>query len=133
MPINARVTDVAGLPPATRYAYAVTVTGRLAFLAGQVATDAVGDLVGPDDLAAQTEQSLRNLHAVIRELGADWADVVRLNWYLTDASQVAVLRETRERVMGAAGPLPASTLIQVGALFAPGFLVEVDAVVALAD
>ncbi|WP_117209571.1 RidA family protein [Allorhizocola rhizosphaerae] len=130
MPIVERVTDVAGLMPSARYAHAVTVTGRLAFVAGQVAMDAEGNLVGKGDLAAQTEQCLANLHRIITSLGGDWSDVVRLNWYVVDAGQVQVIRDVRARVMAGA-PNPASTLIQVAALFQPEFLVEVDAVVAL--
>jgi enamine deaminase RidA (YjgF/YER057c/UK114 family) len=131
MPIEQRVGAVAGLPVTDRYSYAVTVSGRLAFLAGQVAADAEGRLVGPGDLAAQTAQALTNLYAVIRELGAGWPDVVRFNWYLTDVSQVATVREVRARLMGADSPPPASTLVQVAGLASPDYLVEVDAVVAL--
>lgn len=134
MPIIEHSLDVPGLPPASAYAYAVTVTGRLAFLAGQVASDADDRVVGPGDIAAQTEQALVNLYAVIRSLGADWADVVRFNWYVLDAMQVQTVRDVRDRVIGPnAGPPPASTLVQVGALAGPEWLVEVDAVVALPE
>jgi enamine deaminase RidA (YjgF/YER057c/UK114 family) len=134
MPVIAHSMDVPGLPPASRYAYAVTVTGRLAFLAGQVASDAADQVVGPGDIAAQTEQALVNLYAVIRSLGAGWSDVVRFNWYLLDATQVQTVRDVRDRVMGPnAGPPPASTLVQVGALAGPEWLIEVDAVVALPE
>lgn len=136
MPIQERLSDVPGLALTTAYSHAVTTTGRLAFVAGQVALDADGRLVGPDDLAAQTAQSLENLHRVLRALGADWADIARLNWYVLDASQLQVIRDIRRRMMcDANGAVvnPASTLVQVDALFRPGFLVEVDAVVALPD
>jgi enamine deaminase RidA (YjgF/YER057c/UK114 family) len=122
--------DVPGLPAATRYAYAVTATGRIAFLAGQVPTDAHGELVGPGDMGAQAERALRNLGAVIAALGADWSRVVKLTWYLTDVSRVAEIREARVRVMGDGVP-PAATLVQVAALVSPDYLVEVDAVVEL--
>jgi enamine deaminase RidA (YjgF/YER057c/UK114 family) len=136
MPIEERLSDVPGIALTTAYSHAVTTTGRLAFVAGQVALDADGRLVGPDDLAAQTAQSLENLHRVLRALGADWADIARLNWYVLDASQLQVIRDIRRRMMcDANGDVvnPASTLVQVQALFRPGFLVEVDAVVALPD
>jgi enamine deaminase RidA (YjgF/YER057c/UK114 family) len=133
MPITEHLSEIPGVLLSTRYSYAVTVTGRLAFLAGQVAVDPAGDLVGPGDLGAQTEQALRNLHAVIRQLGADWADVVRFNWYLTDVSRIDEMRAARDRVIGPVGAMPASTLLQVAGLFAPGYLIEVDAVVALPD
>lgn len=112
----------------------MTVSGRLAFIAGQVALDASGRLVGPGDLAAQTGQALNNLHAVLRSVGADWADVVRFTWYVVDASQVQVIRDVRDahiRAVLGHRSNPASTLVQVAALFKPEFLVEVDAVASL--
>jgi len=133
VPIIRRLTDV---PHPARYSHAVVATGKLAFVAGQVALDAEGQLVGAGDLAAQTEQALRNLETVLGELGAGWPDVVRLNWYLADVSGIQIVRDAIERIVRPAlGELanPASTLIQAAALFRPDALVEVDAVVALPE
>lgn len=130
MPIIERLTNV---PHPAPYSHAVVATGKLAFVAGQVALDAEGRLVGPGDLAAQTAQALRNLEAVLRELGADWSHVVRLNWYLVDVSQIQTIRDALDaflRPVLGDGPRPASTLLQAAALFRPDVLVEVDAVVA---
>lgn len=121
--------EVPGRPPATRYAYAGVTSGRIAFLAGQVPTDANGDLVGPGDMRAQAEQALRNLGTVIAALGATWSEVAKLTWYLTDASQVQAVRDARVAVIG--DVRPAATLVQVAALVSPDFMVEVDAVVEL--
>ncbi|NUT22486.1 MAG: RidA family protein [Hamadaea sp.] len=136
MPIIDRLTEVPGNSPGFGFAHAVTTTGRLAFVSGQIALDAAGQLVGPGDLAAQTEQSLANLHRVLATLGADWPDVVKLTWFLVDASQVQVIRDVRDRMIRPSlgdRPNPASSLVQVAALFRPEFLVEVEAVVALPD
>lgn len=136
MPILNRVTEVDGVAPGPGYAHAVTVTGSLAFVAGQIAVDADGALVGPGDLGAQTTQALTNLHGVLAALGADWPDVARLNWYVLDATQLQAVRDARDALLRPAlgeQPNPASTLVQVAALFRPEFLVEVDAVVALPD
>jgi len=130
MPIIQRLTDV---PHPARYSHAVVATGKLAFVAGQVALDADGQLVGPGDLAAQTAQALRNLETVLRELGADWNHVVRLNWYLVDVTAIQTIRDVMDtflRPVLGDGPRPASTLLQAAALFRPDVLVEVDAVVA---
>jgi enamine deaminase RidA (YjgF/YER057c/UK114 family) len=134
MPVQRRVVDVAGLAPANGYSHAVVSTGATAYVAGQVAVDEEGAVVGPGDVGAQTAQALRNLGLVLGELGAGWADVVKLCWYVLDARDVQAVRDARDAVLdpalgGAANP--ASTLVQVAALFRPGFLVEVDAVVAL--
>ena len=134
MPIVDRLASVPDVAPVPGLAHAVTVSGTVAFVSGQVALGADGQLVGPGDLAAQTAQSLRNLHRIVRELGADWPDVVRFGWYVTDVASVQVIRDVRDEFIGpslSGQPNPASTLVQVAALFRPGFLVEVDAVVAL--
>jgi enamine deaminase RidA (YjgF/YER057c/UK114 family) len=134
VPIIDRLTSVPDVAPGPGFAHAVTFTGKLAFVSGQVALDGDGQLVGPGDLAAQTAQALRNLHRILGSLGADWPDVVRFGWYVLDAGSVQVIRDVRDEfIRDALGgrPNPASTLVQVGALFRPEFLVEVDAFVAV--
>jgi enamine deaminase RidA (YjgF/YER057c/UK114 family) len=136
MPVLDRYAAVPDVAPGPGYSHAVTVTGRLAFLAGQVALDADGRLVGPGDLAAQTEQALRNMQNVLHALGADWPDVVRLTWYVLDAADVQVIRDVRDAFLRPSlgdRSNPASTLVQVAALVRPEWLVEVDAVVAVPD
>jgi len=129
MPAEERLTRLAALPNTPGYAHAVTVSGRLGFISGQVAVDAEGCVVGVDDFGAQTRQALSNLHHVMRELGADWSDVVKFTWYVLDASEVQTIRDVRDEILRPAlGELhnPASTLVQVAALFGPDFLVEVE-------
>ncbi|SDP98897.1 RidA family protein [Lentzea jiangxiensis] len=134
MPAEERLTDVPELPATPGYAHAVTVSGKLAFVSGQVSVDAAGCVVGVDDLAAQTRQALSNLHHVISRFGADWSDVVKFTWFVLDASEVQTIRDVRDEILRPAlGDVhnPASTLVQVAALFGPDFLVEVEAVVAV--
>src|SRR5918992_2537394 len=134
VPVHDRLTEVPDLVPGPGFAHAVTASGRLAFISGQVALDADGELVGPGDLAAQTGQALANMHRVLRALGADWPDVVRFTWYVTDTSQVQVVRDIRDEFIRPAlgdRPNPASTLVQVAALVRPDLLIEVEAVAAL--
>jgi enamine deaminase RidA (YjgF/YER057c/UK114 family) len=136
VPIVDRVTSVPDVAAGPGYAHAVTVSGKLAFVSGQVAVDAGGQLVGPGDLAAQTAQALRNLHGILGALGADWADVVRFTWYVLDAGSVQVIRDARDEFIRPSlgdRPNPASTLVQVAALVRPEFMIEVEAVVALPD
>ncbi len=129
MPITSRLTDISRVPTNAGYAHAVTVTGSLAFVSGQVALDETGTLVGSGDVAVQTRQCLRNLEAILDGLGATWADVVRFNWYLVDIQGLQSVRDVRDEFLGD-NPHPASSLIQVAGLFRPDCLIEVDAVVA---
>jgi len=136
MPISERLTDVPGLSAGPGYSHAVTVSGRLAFVSGQVALDDSGQLVGPGDVGAQARQALANLHRIITHLGADWPDVVKFGWYVLDTGSLQVIRDVRDELIRPSlgeRSNPASTLVQVAALFRPGFLVEVDAVVGLPD
>ena len=136
MSIVDRLTSVPDVAPGPGYAHAVTVSGKLAFVSGQVALDADGRLVGPGDLAAQLAQAMRNLHRILGALGADWPDVVRFTWYVLDAGSLQVIRDVRDEFIRAPlgdRPNPASTLVQVAALARPEFLVEVEAVVAVPD
>src|SRR6266566_6420618 len=99
MPALDRLATVPGVADGPGFSHAVTTSGRLAFVSGQVALDADGRLVGAGDLAAQTRQALDNLHRILRALGADWPDVVRFGWFVLDTSQVQVIRDTRDEFL----------------------------------
>jgi len=117
----------AGLAPPTAYSHVVSVRGgRTIYIAGQIALDAQGSLVGAGDLAAQTRQVFDNLAVALKAAGATFNDVVKANYYLRDASQVAVIREIRANYF--TGALPASTLVEVPRLARPEFLIEIEVV-----
>ena len=136
MPIHDRLNSVPDVAPPTAFSHAVTASGKLAFIAGQVAFDAEGNVVGPGDLGAQTTQALGNMHRILSALGAGWPDVVRFTWYLLDATAAQTVRDARDALIRPSlgdRPNPASTVVQVVALVRPELLVEVDAVVALPE
>jgi enamine deaminase RidA (YjgF/YER057c/UK114 family) len=101
-------------------------------ISGQVALDENGDLVGPGDLEAQTWQVFANLNRALAAAGATFTDVIKLSFYLTDIAQIAVVRPVRDEFVDVARP-PASTAVQVGALFMPGLMIEVEAWAVVAD
>jgi 2-iminobutanoate/2-iminopropanoate deaminase len=103
---------------------------RLVYIAGQVALDSAGQLIGPGDLRAQATAVFENLRRALAAAGATFNDVVKLNYYVIDASQIAVLREVRDRYVNRATP-PASTLVEVRRLFRDDVLLEVEAVAAV--
>jgi enamine deaminase RidA (YjgF/YER057c/UK114 family) len=109
---------------------AVVPSGPLVFVAGQVALDARGNLVGPGDYRAQAEQVFRNLASALDAVGAKFADVVKLTYYLLDVTHLPEVREVRDRFVNVAHP-PTSTAVQVSRLFRPEFLLEVDAVASI--
>ncbi len=102
--------------------------GNLLFLAGQVAFDADRKLIGPGDIEAQTKQVFVNLSALLRDSGARWADVVKLNIYMTDIRGIDRVREVRRTVFEAEGiEPPAITTVEVNHLAAEGILIEIEA------
>ena len=105
----------------------VSADGRTAYVAGQVALDSSGALVGKDDFRAQAERVYANLRVALASVGASFEDLVKTTTYVTDRKHVAILREVRTRVMGAARP-PANTLLVVGGLARPELLLEIEAV-----
>jgi reactive intermediate/imine deaminase len=116
-----------GLSTPTGYSHVVSARGgRTVYVAGQVALDAQGRVVGAGDLAAQTRQVFANLDIALKAAGATFANVVKTNYYLRDASQVAVIREIRAKYF--TRELPASTLIEVPRLANPDFLIEIEVI-----
>jgi enamine deaminase RidA (YjgF/YER057c/UK114 family) len=120
-----------GLAKPSGYTHVVDVpAGRTIFVAGQVARDASGNLVGGRDMRAQAEQIFRNIQIALASRGASLSDIVQLTAYVRDMSQLAAYREVRERVLGT-NPRPASSLVGVAALASDDYLLEVEVIAAL--
>ncbi|WP_321474233.1 RidA family protein [uncultured Paludibaculum sp.] len=122
-----------GIAPGNGYSHVVvTSPGKLIFLAGQVANNPTGQMVGKDDLKAQTEQVFQNIRAGLAAAGATFDDVVKLNWYIRDfkPEYLGTIREVRDRYINKEHP-PASTLVGVAALFREGYMLEVEAVASI--
>jgi enamine deaminase RidA (YjgF/YER057c/UK114 family) len=116
------------MPKSAGYSQLALVTGgSVVFIAGQVALDKSGNVVGKDDFKAQIQQVFENLKAAVEAAGGSFNDVVKLNSYFVDFSHLAEFREVRDKYINVKNP-PASTAIQVPRLFRPEFLVEVEAV-----
>jgi 2-iminobutanoate/2-iminopropanoate deaminase len=121
-----------GLSTPTGYSHVVSARGgRTIYIAGQVAFDAKGQLVGRGDLTAQTKQVFANLDTALKAAGATFNDVVKTNYYLLDAAQVQVIRDVRSQYF--TKELPASTLVQVSRLANPDFLIEIEVIAVVAE
>src|SRR4029453_14905672 len=70
---------------------------RIVYISGQVPLDAEGQLVGEGDFEAQTRQVFENLTGALEAAGPPWSDVVKLNYFLTDVSQITSVRAIRVR------------------------------------
>jgi reactive intermediate/imine deaminase len=116
------------LPPSVGYSHAVTFrSGHLVYVAGQVAMDPSGKLVGPGDFRAQAEQIFENLKAALAAGGASFDNVVKLNSYFVDIKQAPVFREVRDKYIDVTHP-PVSTAVEVRRLVREEWLLEVEAI-----
>lgn len=117
--------------PTAGYSHIAEVTdGKLVYIAGQVAIDRSGNTVGKDDFRAQVQQVFENLKAAVEASGGDFHNIIKLNYYCSeavDAAQVPVVREIRDKYVNTANP-PVSTFVVVKRLVRPEWLIEVDAV-----
>ena len=118
------------------FSHGVEATGgRLLFIAGQVARDGAGNVVGKGDLVAQFRQVCENLRTVVAAAGGQLADVVKLTIYVLDVADYkarlkplgAVYREYFGR------HFPAMTLVGARDLFdaADGCLIEIEGMAVL--
>jgi enamine deaminase RidA (YjgF/YER057c/UK114 family) len=126
MAVLQHVVAPEGVAAGRGYSQVVTGRGRLVVVSGQIAQDERGELVGPGDPAAQARQVFENLRRCLAEAGASFTDVVKLTFFLLDVADLPAVRDARDAVIDTSQP-PASTAVQVAALFAPRYLLEVEA------
>jgi enamine deaminase RidA (YjgF/YER057c/UK114 family) len=109
------------------YSQAMEVSGggRVLFCAGQTSVDGNGKPLHAGDMAKQMGQALENLDMVLKQAGMTFANVVRLNYYVTDIA--AFFNMGGEAMARLGGAKPPGTLLGVAALFHPDIVVEIEA------
>ncbi|HEY6212468.1 MAG TPA: RidA family protein [Vicinamibacterales bacterium] len=117
----------------TGYTHVVEVAGpvKTVYISGQIALDRAGNLVGQGDMKAQAEQVFKNLEAALAAAGAKFSDVVKMNTYTTDISQIQAIRDARGKYFG--DVVPASTLVQVVHLARPELMLEIEVIAAVPE
>jgi enamine deaminase RidA (YjgF/YER057c/UK114 family) len=103
---------------------------RVVVCAGQVSVDGEGSTLHPGEMAAQFEQAVDNVEAVLAGAGLTLADVVRLNYYTTDVDAFLAAADRRLARLERGGCRAASTLLGVARLARPDFLIEIEATAA---
>jgi enamine deaminase RidA (YjgF/YER057c/UK114 family) len=107
---------------------------ELVFVAGQVAVDRAGNVVGAGDFDTQCTQTFANLAAALASVGAGWGHVAQLTTYLVHSQDIAKLMDWRAREFPGLFPnaaYPPNTLLIVDRLVQEPLLIEVQAVAAL--
>lgn len=112
----------------TGYSHAARV-GNMLYIAGQVAMDKTGKIVGKGDITAQTKQVYANLTNVLKEAGGTPAHIVKMTTFITHHRYLEPYRAVRNTVFKE--PFPANTLVVVESLADPDFLIEIEAIAAL--
>lgn len=100
--------------------------GNTYYIAGQIALDREGILVGKGDIDAQCRQVYANLRAILEELGGDMRSIVKLTTYLINPAHLQSFRNVRNATLRE--PFPPNTLLFITGLASPDYLVEIEAV-----
>ena len=126
-------TNPSTLSRPTGYTHVVEVSGpvKTIYISGQIAVDKDGNVVGANDMRAQAEQVFKNVEAALAAAGAKLTDVVKMNTFATDLTQIQAYRDVRTRYFG--DVTPASTLVQVVHLARPEYLLEVEVIAAVPE
>ncbi len=128
---NFRFSNPSQLSKPPGYSHVVEITsGKMIYLAGQVALDNAGNIVGKDDYRAEIQQVFTNIKAALEAVGASFQNVVKLNYYISDTvddAQFFAYREVRDRFVDTANP-PVATVLVIRRFFRAEFLIEIEAV-----
>jgi enamine deaminase RidA (YjgF/YER057c/UK114 family) len=112
--------------PAYTHVVTVSGTGKMIFVAGQLARDANGNLVGKGDMRAQIQQVGENIKTGLEAAGATLADIVKTNTFVTNYEEYSKHGDMRARYFGPA--TPTSTTVQISRLADPEAMVEIEAI-----
>ena len=112
--------------PAYTHVVTVSGTGKMIFVAGQLARDANGNLVGKGDMRAQIQQVGENIKTGLEAAGATLADIVKTNTFVTNYEEYSKHGDMRARYFGPA--TPTSTTVQISRLADPDAMVEIEAI-----
>ena len=117
------INDKNGTPPHGPYSHAVR-SGNMLYISGQVPFDNNDKLIGTD-IAAQTEQTMKNLASLLDSAGLGLANVVKTTVYLADWNDFDGFNRMYSVFMGA--HKPARATVEVSGI-AGGALIELEAV-----
>ncbi len=104
--------------------------GNTVYLSGQIPLDPTTMELVSDDFEAQARQVFTNLKAVCEEAAGSLGEIVKLNLYLVDLGNFAVVNQVMEEIFDK--PYPARAAVGVKAL-PKGAQFEAEAVMVIGD
>ncbi|MGE7881763.1 RidA family protein [Bacillus sp. NPDC094077] len=117
------------MPVTLGYSHIVEVSNakRTVYISGQIAINTDGRIVGINDLTLQTRQVFENIKAALESSELNFNDVIKLTFFLTDISQMAIVRDIRDQYINTNNP-PASSAVEVNKLIHDELLIEIEAI-----
>ncbi|MEM8999035.1 MAG: RidA family protein [Bacteroidota bacterium] len=101
--------------------------GKTIYIGGQNAVDQNAELVGKNDITAQTEQVMKNLETALKSCGANFKDLVKLNIYLVQGQDLKKGFEVSKKFLKEISKPPIVTVLFVAGLVSRDYLIEIDA------
>jgi enamine deaminase RidA (YjgF/YER057c/UK114 family) len=126
--------DVLGKPLGQYSQITRVKASEFVYIAGQLATNREGAIVGADDFDAQCAQVFANIETALKSVGAGWGNVVEFTTYLVHSQDIPKFMTYRKREFPKFfpdGAYPPNTLLMVDRLVQEPFLVEVKTIAAL--
>ncbi|MDB5798731.1 MAG: enamine deaminase RidA [Paucimonas sp.] len=127
-----QVVAVKGLPkPKGVWSAAITTQPcRQVFIAGMLAKDENGNLLGIGDISVQTEQVILNLQRAVEAAGGTLQDIVRVDVYIRDMNHFEQIHAVRRKYFPVDPPV--STMVEVSRMTDERALIEMNAIAVLA-
>ncbi len=122
------ILELKNVHPTIGYSHA-TKAGNTLYIAGQIAKDKDGNLVGIGDIEIQARQVFTNLKNILKEAGGDLHNIVKMTTFLTHYNSIEGYRKIREEYF--TEPCPPNTLLIIDSLALPEFMIEVEAIAVL--
>ena len=107
------------------YSQGIAASGKMVFVSGQIPIDPATGAFAADDIKGQTEQSLKNVGAILAEAGCSYEDVVKTTVLLADIADFGPMNEVYAKFF--TGDCPARAAFAVKDL-PKGALVEIEAI-----
>jgi enamine deaminase RidA (YjgF/YER057c/UK114 family) len=126
--------DVLGKPLGQYSQITRVKASEFVYIAGQLATNREGAIIGADDFDAQCTQVFANIETALQSVGAGWGNVVEFTTYLVHSQDIPKFMTYRKREFPKFfpdGAYPPNTLLMVDRLVQEPFLVEVKTIAAL--
>ena len=98
----------------------------MVFVSGQLAMDADGNPVAPDDIGAQTRYIFENIKKILAEADATLEDIVKVQIFVTDISKFPQVSAVRNEYLGEIRPV--STLLEISRTVKAGCDIEIEVI-----